>query len=135
MGTGVQEVRSSVFCLEVKKWRNKHADGRGKGQGRVHPCPLLTRFSSSMITAAQSYDSSFASQQEPPPVGKEMLDFNTEDEGWFPCKIIEEAGGTKSQGKHLPKDATIVRIRMEHTGNDALGRNGVRPTGTREVAI
>ena len=44
-------------------------------------------------------------------------------------------GGTESQGKHWPKDVTIVQIRMEHTVNDVQGRNGSRSTGTRGVTI
>ena len=63
---GYRSTRSKLFHLfgfRSKEWREEAADGRAKGQGRVQPCPLLTVFSSSVITAAQSYPSGFASQQ------------------------------------------------------------------------
>jgi hypothetical protein len=65
VAVGCRGTRSKTlrFMFRSKEWREEAADRRAKGQGRVQPCPLLTAFSSSVITAAQSYASSFASQQ------------------------------------------------------------------------
>ena len=58
-----KQLSYSVYVRGSKNGRKNRADGRGKGQGHVHPCPLLTRFASSVNTAAQSYAAGFASQQ------------------------------------------------------------------------
>ena len=58
-----KQLSYSVYVGEVKNGRKNRADGRGKGHGHVRPCPLLTRFSSSVNTAAHSYAAGFASQQ------------------------------------------------------------------------
>ena len=57
-----KQLSYSVYVRGSKNGRKKRADGRGKGHGHVHPCPLLTRFASSVNTAAQSYAVGFASQ-------------------------------------------------------------------------
>ena len=47
-----------------KNGLNNGADRRVQGQGHVQPCPLLTRFASSVNTAAQSYAAGFESQHD-----------------------------------------------------------------------
>ena len=46
---------------------------------KVHPLLLPTRWWSRTLTTTT-----------PPRVGEEMLGFNTEAQGWLPCKITEE---------------------------------------------
>ena len=60
-----KQLSYSVYVRGSKNGRKNRADGRGKGHGHVQPCPLLTRFSSSVNTAAQSYAAGFASKQGP----------------------------------------------------------------------
>ena len=63
VAVGYRGTRSKTFrfMFRSKEWREEAADGRAKGQGSVQTCPLLTAFSSSVITSAQSYASNFAS--------------------------------------------------------------------------
>ena len=59
-----KQLSYSVYVWRSKKnVLNNGTDGRVQGQGHVHPCPFLTRFASSVNTAAQSYAAGFASQQ------------------------------------------------------------------------
>ena len=61
MGTEVREVNCSVcLVLEVKDGLNDGADGRVQGRGAQITVPTSP---SSVITAAQSYPSGFASQE------------------------------------------------------------------------